>query len=365
MIEDKNKVDEYYEALLARDSQYLGSFYVGVKTTNVFCISTCRARKPKKENVVFYISSKEALQHGFRPCKVCKPTENVNETPVEVKHLMKLVEEHPDRKIKDMHIRELSYSPEKVRRWFKANMNMTFQAYQRMIRLNTAFDQLNKGGKVTHSAYDSGYESLSGFGHSFKSIFNTTPSKASHKNKINIQRFTTPLGPMYACATTKGLCLLEFTDRRMLEMEFKDLCSRLKAEIVPGNNPHLELTEKQITEYFNGTRMNFDIPLDTPGTNFQIHVWRELTKISFGTTRSYKEQAEALGNPKGVRAVASANGHNRIAIVIPCHRVIGSDGKLTGYGGGLPRKKWLLQHEKRILSISTHIEDKISTATYL
>ena len=95
MIEDKNKIDEYYEALLARDSQYIGSFYVGVKTTHVFCISTCRARKPKKENVVFYTSPKEALQHGFRPCKVCKPTENVYETPMEVKHLMKLVAQHP------------------------------------------------------------------------------------------------------------------------------------------------------------------------------------------------------------------------------------------------------------------------------
>ena len=132
----------------------------------------------------------------------------------------------------------------------------------------------------------------------------------------------------------------------MLETEFKDLRKRLNAVILPGENPHLKETETQIKEYFQGKRKSFSIPLHTPGTEFQQSVWMVLQNIPYGETRSYLEQATTLGNPKAVRAVASANGYNRIAIIIPCHRVIGSDGKLVGYGGGLHRKKWLLDHER-------------------
>jgi AraC family transcriptional regulator of adaptative response/methylated-DNA-[protein]-cysteine methyltransferase len=151
---------------------------------------------------------------------------------------------------------------------------------------------------------------------------------------------------MFACASKKGICLLEFTDRRMLETEFKDLRKRLNAVILPGENPHLDHVQSEMKEYFAGKRKTFTVPLDTPGTEFRQLVWRGLQDIPYGETRSYKQQAVALGNPKAVRAVASANGHNRITVIIPCHRVIGSDGSLTGYGGGLHRKKWLLDLEK-------------------
>jgi AraC family transcriptional regulator of adaptative response/methylated-DNA-[protein]-cysteine methyltransferase len=151
---------------------------------------------------------------------------------------------------------------------------------------------------------------------------------------------------MFACASTKGICLLDFTDRRMLETEFKDLCKRLNAVILPGENPHLDHVQSEIQEYFSGKRKKFTVPLHTPGTEFQESVWRILQEIPYGEMRSYKQQAILIGNPKAIRAVASANGHNRIGIIIPCHRVIGSDGSLTGYGGGLHRKKWLLDFEK-------------------
>ena len=151
---------------------------------------------------------------------------------------------------------------------------------------------------------------------------------------------------MYACATDIGVCLLDYTDRRMLETEFKDLCKRLNAVILPGENPFLSQVQEEIKEYFDGKRKSFDVPLHTPGTEFQNSVWRKLQDIPYGSTRSYKEQAMAIGNPKAIRAVASANGANRISIIIPCHRVIGTDGSLVGYGGGLHRKKWLLDFEK-------------------
>ena len=156
----------------------------------------------------------------------------------------------------------------------------------------------------------------------------------------------TPLGEMVAGATDEGICLLEFTDRRMLPTEYKDL-TNLNTTLEEGENRHLKTTQKQLKEYFDGKRKEFSIPLVTPGSEFQKAVWKELQNIQFGSTRSYQEQAIALNRPDSVRAVANANGMNRISIIIPCHRVIGSDGHLTGYGGGVKRKKWLLDHEKK------------------
>lgn len=161
---------------------------------------------------------------------------------------------------------------------------------------------------------------------------------------INIE---TPLGDMIAGATDEGVCLLEFTGRRMLPTEYKDLIRLLNTTMEDGENKHLKSLRKQLKEYFEGKRKEFTIPLVTPGSKFQKAVWKELQNIKFGATRSYQEQAIALNGPDSVRAVAKANGMNRISIVIPCHRVIGSDGRLTGYGGGLKRKRWLLDHEKK------------------
>ena len=152
---------------------------------------------------------------------------------------------------------------------------------------------------------------------------------------------------MIAGATDEGVCLLEFHDRKILPAEYEDLTRLLDTSLEEGENKHLKTLRKQLEEYFSGKRKEFDIRLVTPGTPFQQSVWKELQKIRFGTTRSYMEQANALNSPDSVRAVANANGMNRISILIPCHRVIGSNGRLTGYGGGLERKKWLLDHEKK------------------
>ena len=157
----------------------------------------------------------------------------------------------------------------------------------------------------------------------------------------------TPLGEMVAGATDEGICLLEFIDRRMLPTEYKDLTRLLKTTLEQGDNIHLKSLRKQLDKYFSGELKEFTIPLVTPGTDFQQAVWKELLEIPYGTTRSYQEQANVLRRSDSVRAVANANGMNRISIIIPCHRVIGSNGRLTGYGGGLKRKKWLLDHEKK------------------
>jgi len=346
LITKKEIINKYYKALLNREQSFVGIFYVGVKTTSVFCIATCRARKPKLENVVFYTSFKEALDNGYRPCKICKPTENSNETPNQVEMAIKLVKDYPKEKISDFQLRENKISPEIVRRWFKKNYGMTFHAYQRMYRINNAFIEIKNGKNATNTAFDMGYGSLSGFGYTYKKLIGKSPQKSIDKTIILISRLTTPIGPMFICASENGICLLEFVDRRMLETEFKDLQRLLNAQILTGENKHIKQAKEEISEYFNGQRKQFNVELHTPGTDFQNTVWKNLRNIPYGKTVTYQQQSSEIGNPKAVRAVASANGFNRISIIIPCHRVIGKNGKLTEYGGGIERKKWLIEHEK-------------------
>nr|WP_290368646.1 methylated-DNA--[protein]-cysteine S-methyltransferase [Chryseobacterium sp. Bi04] len=166
---------------------------------------------------------------------------------------------------------------------------------------------------------------------------------------IDIKRVETPLGTMYACAVKQGICLLEFTDRKVLETEFKYLSKILNATIVQGDNPHFSLLEEQLKEYFEGKRKKFSVPLLTLGSDFQHKVWDTVCKIPYGETTSYKQQAITIGSPDALHAVANANGMNKISILIPCHRVTGPDGSMTGYGGGIWRKKWLLDLEERNL----------------
>lgn len=345
-ITDNKTVETYYNALLERKESFVGIFYVGVKTTSIFCIATCRARKPKKQNVEFFTTFKDALDHGYRPCKVCKPTQNANEAPEQVHQAINLIKENPKIRITDYLLRQENISPVLVRRWFKKNYGMTFQAYQRMCRINVAFQELKNGKNATIAAFDSSYESLSGFGYTFKKAIGKSPQKSVNKNLILISRLTTPLGPMFVCATENGICLLEFVDRRMLETEFRDLQKRLNANIIAGENVHIDQIRREIEEYFKGTLKNFKVELETPGTDFQNLVWRNLQEIRYGESSTYQEQAAKIKNPKAARAVASANGYNRIAIVIPCHRVLGKNGEMTGYGGGIERKRWLLNHER-------------------
>lgn len=164
---------------------------------------------------------------------------------------------------------------------------------------------------------------------------------------IKTTKVKTPLGEMIAGATDDGLCILEFAGRETVNTELNDLSILLKSSFKDGENKHLKTLRKQLKEYFEGKRKEFTVPLVIPGTEFQQSVWRELIKVPFGSTKSYLEQAIAIKKPRSVRAVANVNGMNRISIIIPCHRIIGSDGSLTGYGGGLERKKWLLDHEKK------------------
>jgi AraC family transcriptional regulator of adaptative response/methylated-DNA-[protein]-cysteine methyltransferase len=342
----KNSNLEEKYALIKKDS--LSTHITAVITTGIFCLASCRAKKPKLENVIFYANQTEAIKAGFRPCKICKPMEINGQTPKYIEAIIAELQENPYLKIKDWDLKQKGVEPSKIRRWFKDNHNMTFHAYQRMLKINKAYNQIkgkNSITSITNVAFGVGYDSLSGFNESWKNIFGKI-DKNTDKTIINIIRFPTKIGTMFACATDKGLCLLDFTDRRMLETEFKDLCKRLNAVILPGENKYLDLARKQFDEYLNGERKTFDIELDLVGTDFQKQVWKTLLKIPHGTTWSYKQEAEFMGKPTAFRAVANANGCNKIGIIVPCHRVIASDGSLGGYGGGLERKQFLLDLEQ-------------------
>ena len=341
--------DIMYQASFNKNSDFEGVFWMGVKTTGIFCRPTCTARKPKSENVEFFQNTKDAILKGYRPCKVCKPLENPNETPEYIQKILEELRENPALKFKDFDLVQRGVEPATVKRWFQKNHGMTFQAFQRMFRLNTAFKKIQQGENIMETAYDSGFESLSGFNERFKTIFGVSPKNSKTQKIIDLKRIETPIGTMYAAATAEGICMLEFTDRKMLETEFKDLAKSLNAIIIQGENPHFIPLEKELAEYFLGKRTEFTVPLSPVGTDFQKSVWKVLMKIPYGETWNYKKQSEVLGDAKKVRAVANANGMNKISILIPCHRVIGSNGTLTGYGGGIWRKQKLLELEKAIL----------------
>ena len=201
-------------------------------------------------------------------------------------------------------------------------------------------------GDVTSTAFDSGYESLSGFHAAFKSVAGMSPSQAKNRELITITKLSTPLGAMYAGASERGLCFLEFSDRKMIDQQIEQMQQRMKAQFVQATTPALTEVESQLAEYFDGKRQDFEIPLDINGTAFQIQAWKALQQIPYGETRSYQQQAVQIGNSKAVRAVASANAKNHIAIIIPCHRVIAKNGGLAGFGGGVWRKSYLLNLEK-------------------
>lgn len=338
--------ERMYQAIVEKDVSFEGTFVTAVKTTGIFCRPTCTARKPKLENVEFLKTTTEAIKKGYRPCKVCNPMERLGETPDYIKTILLALQQDPSKKLKDEDLVQQGIEPNTIRRWFLKNHGITFHAWQRMHRLNTAFNKLQLGEPVTAAAFDAGYESLSGFGESFKAVFGVSPVNSRHQQVINITRLETPLGTMFAGATSDGICLLEFTDRKMLESELKDLTKKLNAHILQGNNPHFELLKLELDAYFSGEGKGFTVPLVTPGTPFQQMVWQGLMSIPYGSTRSYKKQSIFLNKPEAIRAVAHANGMNRISIMIPCHRVIGENGDLTGYGGGIHRKQWLLEFEQ-------------------
>lgn len=341
-----NTKKEYYEALLAKKSEYEGVFFVGVKTTGVFCRPTCPARKPKFENCEFFETAEQALLASFRPCKRCEPLSHPNHVSKLIQELVKAVEENPEKRWKERDFEKLSVDASTARRQFKKRFGMTFVAYARARRMGLAMKQIREGDAVIEAQLSTGYESGSGFRDAFARIMGAAPAKSNQSSYLKAAWLDTPLGPMIAIASDEALYLLEFVDRRGLEREIELLRKKTGSAIIPGHTQPINSIEQELNLYFKGKLREFKTPLSLFGSPFQKHVWEELLKVPFGETRSYLELANVIGKPTACRAVARANGANQFAIIIPCHRIINTNGELGGYGGGLVRKKWLLNHEK-------------------
>jgi AraC family transcriptional regulator of adaptative response/methylated-DNA-[protein]-cysteine methyltransferase len=341
-LPSRREMERAYER---SDASYDGVFYLGVRTTGVFCRPSCHARKPKPENVEFFALPKEALFAGYRPCLKCRPLAS-DEAPAWVTRLLDRIDRRPEARVRDGDLRAMGLEPARVRRYFAAKYGLTFQAYCRARRLSRAFERIRDGAAIDDEVFETGYGSHSGFREAFAKLFGQPPGRSSDAECVRLAWIDTPIGPMIAGATGAGVCLLEFTDRRMLEAQLQTLRRRFKAGLVPDGHPHLEALRRELGEYFEGRRREFSVPVNAPGTPFEERVWRELQRIPYGATRSYEQIARAVASPKAVRAVGRANGLNRIAIVIPCHRVVNKSGALGGYGGGLWRKRRLLALEQ-------------------
>lgn len=349
MITDEKTKQKYFQAMLERNTTYDGIFFSGIKTTGVFCHATCPARKPKYENCNFYETAEEALLSGFRPCKRCKPLSYPKELSPLVQQMVNLVEEQPEKRWKDADFAELGIHAATARRQFKKKYGMTFVQYARARRMGMAMKEIKSGNKIIHAQVDLGYDSASGFSDAFSKIMGHSPTKYKESLVLYANWLDTELGPMLSISDEHALYLLEFVDRRGLEREIERLRNRLNAAIVPGETKIAKQISEELGAYFANQLTEFKTPIQLIGSDFQKSVWRELQKIQLGETSSYKELAMKLNNPTAMRAVGNANGANQLAIIVPCHRVIQSDGSLGGYGGGIERKSWLLNHEKKFL----------------
>lgn len=342
---DENLKKTYYQALLERNKAYDGLFYVGIKTTGIFCHATCPARKPKFENCEFFSFAKDALLAGFRPCLRCKPLSFPNKESKVMTQLINAIEANPEKRWKTEDFRALNLDESTIRRQFKKRFGMTFIEYARSRRIGLAVTEIKKGKSIIDAQLDTGYQSSSGFRDAFSKILGHPPTQ-SDDQILFTSLIDTPLGPVIEISDNNYLYLLEFIDRRGLEREIERLRKRLKIGIIPGRTQITEQIEKELRDYFSGKNLNFQTPIFLLGSDFQKTVWNALQTIPIGQTQSYLEVAKKIGNDKAFRAVANANGANQLALIIPCHRVINANGELGGYGGGISKKAWLLAHEK-------------------
>ncbi len=366
MITKKQSM-EFYRALVEKNPEFEGVFYVGVKTTGIYCRPTCPARKPKFENCEFHRTAQEALLASFRPCLRCQQLSNPNQVSDLVRTLVDAVESDPTKRWSNRDFDKLSIDAATARRQFQKRFGMTFVQYARARRMGIATKQIREGSAVMEAQAKTGYQSSSGFRDAFSKVMGAAPTNFGAAQKILTTAWIdTKLGPMLAIADEKELHLFEFISRRGLEREIERLRNNGKVVIVPGRTAPIDSIDGEIQAYFAGTLKKFETPIRLHGSDFQKSVWGALLQIPYGQRRSYSEQADSLGKPTASRAVANANGANQLAIIVPCHRIVRNNGDLGGYGGGLERKQWLLDHEKSVemvTSIGTEVNPLATTCS--
>ncbi|MEM1261014.1 MAG: trifunctional transcriptional activator/DNA repair protein Ada/methylated-DNA--[protein]-cysteine S-methyltransferase [Pseudomonadota bacterium] len=345
--------DQLYAALIARDDRFEGHVWVGVTSTGVFCRLTCPARKPKRQNTVFFDSTAACIEAGFRPCKRCQPLSAAGTIEPAVTELVEAVLADPGRRWRETDLVARGLDPSTVRRAFQRQFGVTFLGFARSLRLARGGSALASQRRVIDAQLSAGFESPSGFRAAFAQKLGKAPSQLVTDAELRGAFIETPLGPMLAITNAQGLMLLEFFDRPALPRELARLTVNRHLRIGIGEHAATEQIRAELGNYFAGRGCRFETPLCLGGTPFSRTVWRALIDIPAATTTSYGQLATQIGQASATRAVARANGANTLAIVIPCHRVIGADGSLTGYGGGTWRKQWLIEHERQHFGNST------------
>lgn len=335
--------DFAWDAFVRRDRRYDGQFIGAVKTTGIYCKPSCAARHPLRENVEFFETAAEAVAAGYRPCMRCKPDE-VGRDREAVAAALKLIDDSEEALSLEEVAGAVGYAPHHFHRLFKRDTGVTPAAYARSLRAKRAAIALDGKGNVTDAIYQAGYSGPSRFYANTKGHLGMTPSAWKNGGAGVTIRWAvveTLLGKMLLAATDKGICRLSFDeDESALVKRFP------KANIVAGGSALEALVIGAIAAIEHPAQMP-DLPLDVAGTAFQQAIWNELRRIPAGETRTYTDIAVAVGKPKAVRAAGSANGANNVAVLIPCHRVIRTDGTLGGYAYGLERKEKLLSAERK------------------
>lgn len=335
--------EEAWAAFSSRNRSFDGKFVGAVKTTGIYCKPSCAARHPLRQNVDFYADGAAARAAGFRACLRCKPDETGRDREAVAKALV-LIEAAQESLGLEALALAVGYAPHHFQRLFKRDTGLSPAAYARALRARRAEIALKGSGSVTEALYDAGYQSASRFYAAAPDRLGMTPSAWKNGGAGVVIRFAvveTVLGSMLLAATDRGICRLSFDeDETELRRRFP------RAVVEQGGEAMAALIDGAVAAVADPAHLP-DLPLDVAGTVFQQAVWRELARIPPGETLSYAALAAKAGNPKAVRAVGSACGANQVAVLIPCHRALRTDGSLGGYAYGLERKIELLKRETK------------------
>jgi AraC family transcriptional regulator of adaptative response/methylated-DNA-[protein]-cysteine methyltransferase len=338
----------YWKAVQSNDPRFNGAFVYGVRSTGIYCKPSCASRLPKRENVSFFEDFDKAEASGFRACRRCQPkNEAINAQTRTVLRACALLEAEEPLSLDGLSA-QLDLSAAHLQKVFKEIIGVSPKKYAEMKRLEKFKSEIKNGSDVTGAMYESGFGSSSRLYENVSEKLGMTPRTYAGKGKnmkINYPSTDCELGKLLVARTEKGVCAVTFGDDEKVLTE--NLFSEYRNAAIAEDNAGLKQFVEAILANLRGTNKTLDLPLDLQATAFQMRVWNELRKIPYGETVSYSDVAEKIGSKNSVRAVATACASNRVALVIPCHRVVGKSGDLSGYRWGVERKKQILENESK------------------
>jgi len=338
----------YWKAVQNNDARFNGAFVYGVDSTRIYCKPSCSSKLPKRENVQFFNSLETAEKQGFRACLRCKPqSETANPQTEIVLRAAEILETEEQISLEDLGAK-LNVSAAHLQKVFKEIIGVSPKKFAEINRLERFKNEIKKGSDVTGAMYEAGFGSSSRLYENVSAKLGMTPKTYAKKGKnmmINYTITDCDLGKLLVARTAKGVCAVTFGDDEKALRE--NLSNEYKNAEITENNADLKDYVEAILANLSGENKTLDLPLDLQATAFQMRVWEALRKIPYGETVSYSDIAETLGNKNAVRAVATACASNRVALVIPCHRVVGKSGALSGYRWGVERKKAILKRESK------------------